>query len=61
MDDIFYGNINPADDLTSHLPQSLQTMLEIEQRAQAKFDRIMQDIKEGKYTLEDVKRKRGLI
>ncbi|MHC1756193.1 MAG: hypothetical protein AB9861_12310 [Methanosarcina sp.] len=44
-----------------HMPKSLQLMIEIEERAQLKFNQILIDILEGRTTLEEVKRQRGLL
>ena len=44
-----------------HMPKSLQLMLEIEERAQKKFNQILSDIQDGKTTLEEVKKQRGLL
>jgi hypothetical protein len=44
----------------SHLPRAFQLMAEIENKANAKLRLILKDIEEGKTTLEEVKKKRGI-
>lgn len=53
--------VSPHEELIQHLPRYLQLMLEIEEMAQAEFDGIMQDIREGKTSLENIKKERGII
>jgi len=48
-------------DVDSHLPRSFQLILEVEQRAELKFEQILADIQTGKTTLEQVMRERGLL
>jgi Ca2+-binding EF-hand superfamily protein len=44
-----------------HLPKSFQLMVEIEKQAQEKVNAILRDVAEGKITLEEVKRLRGIV
>ncbi|MBP1908282.1 hypothetical protein [Methanolobus bombayensis] len=60
MDKFTSGDSNISDDIISQLPKSLQLMVEIEDRANAKLRLILKDIEEGKTTLEEVKKKRGI-
>ena len=55
------SNSNIDSDIVKHLPKSLQLMVEIERQAQAKFNEIMAAIERGETTLEEVKRRRGLL
>jgi hypothetical protein len=54
------GDSNFSEDIISQLPKSFQLMMEIENRANAKLRLILKDIEEGKTTLEEVKKKRGI-
>lgn len=52
----------PVDsDLDQHIPPALQTLLKIEQMAQARFQRIIESVERGEKALDAVKRDRGLI
>lgn len=48
-------------ELDQHMPKAFQTMLKIEQMAQARLQLIKESIERGETTLEAVKRERGLI
>ncbi|WP_292387709.1 hypothetical protein [Methanosarcina sp. UBA5] len=48
-------------ELDQHMPKAFQTMLKIEQMAQARLEEILDSIERGETTLEAIKRKRGLI
>nr|WP_321497738.1 hypothetical protein [uncultured Methanolobus sp.] len=60
MNNSTYNNINYSDEITSHLPRSLQLMIFIEEKANDGVNAILNEIAAGKTTLEDVKRKRGI-
>lgn len=62
MSNSTFNNLSlPHDaEITSHLPESFQLMIRIQQDAEREFDAIVADIKAGKTTLEAVKRQRGL-
>ncbi|MDA0524221.1 hypothetical protein [Methanococcoides alaskense] len=49
------------EEIYNHMPKSFQLVKKIEQKAQSQFNEIMKDIKDGKISLEDVKKKRGLV
>jgi hypothetical protein len=61
MDNSTYTNIKSSDEIMSHLPRATQLMIFIEQKANEEFNSILNDIADGKTTLEEVKKKRGII
>lgn len=48
-------------EITAHMPQSFQLMIQIQQEAEAEFSAIVKDIRAGKITLHEVKKARGMI
>lgn len=55
-------NLSSLDaETVQHLPKSFQLMVEIEKKAQERVNKILRDVREGKTTLEEIKRARGII
>lgn len=44
----------------SRLPRSYQLMVKIERQARAKVEELLEDIRDGKTTLKEIKRSRGI-
>lgn len=54
-------NLSTDKEYAQHIPKSFQTMLKIEQMAQARLRQIKISVERGETTLEAVKRERGLL
>lgn len=61
MKDTLLFDLNISPEIEDHLPKHLQIMLEVERQAQKEYHLIMDDIRSGKTTLDDVKYRRGLL
>ncbi|TQD23797.1 hypothetical protein [Methanolobus vulcani] len=47
--------------IIEHMPQSFQLMLRIEKLANEKLDDLLEPVRRGEMTLEELKRSRGLL
>ena len=47
--------------IIEHMPQSFQLMLKIDELAQEKLNELLEPVRRGEITLEDLKRSRGLM
>ncbi len=54
-----FQEIDP--EILSRMPKSFQLFYEIQQEAVAEVKQILEDVEAGKTTLEEEKRKRGII
>ncbi|MCD4822772.1 MAG: hypothetical protein K8R11_12115 [Methanococcoides sp.] len=55
------NNFSSDSEVEGHLPKSHQLMLRIDKEAEAKVTEILESIKKGETTLEEVKRQRGIL
>lgn len=51
----------PDEQVFDHLPKSHQLMLKIDELAQEKLNELLEPVRRGEMTLEDLKRSRGLM
>lgn len=62
MSNLFSTDLSFSQDpeMLAHMPESFQTMIRIQQAAEAEYESILKDIESGKITLEEVLHMRGI-